>query len=485
MSDNFELKFSSEKAGFDKIELGIYKKEIMKEGNYAHPQYPEKRFNVTVDRIKGWIDNFKSKVMDIVQVPMTDEAGHSAVEKPENNRGEVLDVWQENDHTGLSSLWAKIKVDDATSKLIDGGKLKGVSASIRNFIDNKTGKTIGEILHHILLTNDPYITGTKPFMPIINNEGEICESAVNLSRIRNKSELSAVSYKDYDIIEGNDWDGGEAESQIKTFASSDDSGDKETIDFDKYKEGFAWYNAEDKENFGSYKLPHHIVVDGKLRTHRGGVIASGNALAGARGGVDLPAEDRSAVENHINKHREQLDLEPLDFEKENPDDKDKPENKDIEKEENDMEKLEKLKKEKAELEKKVGSLKSKTDKMSELEKQNKVLAEKQAEYEKAKDKQEVEAWLKEGRITEAMKDTALSILNDTRDSKIELENDKGEKEEVALREQFIAFMAEVPESIDYSVQGNKANGKPDSEDANLESDGKKAGDKVRGKKEDK
>jgi len=120
-------------------------------------------------------------------------------------------------------------------------------------------------------------------------------------------EKSVVPYKAYPVVEGK-WDKNAAIKRLRAWASSDGSGDKDTIDWKKYRQGFAWYDKNDPENFTSYKLPHHDVEDGKLVTVRNGVFSAAGALEGARGGVDIPEEDMPGVRSHIAKHYHQMDL---------------------------------------------------------------------------------------------------------------------------------------------------------------------------------
>lgn len=115
------------------------------------------------------------------------------------------------------------------------------------------------------------------------------------------------------VDEDSSWDASKAVQQLRKWASSDGSGDKDTIDWNKYAKGFGWYDANDKENFGSYKLPHHYVQNGQLVTSKRGVIAAMAALLGARGGVDIPDSERKRVYNHLAKHYEQFDMEPPEF----------------------------------------------------------------------------------------------------------------------------------------------------------------------------
>ena len=112
-----------------------------------------------------------------------------------------------------------------------------------------------------------------------------------------------------------EWDADAAEQRIRRWASTDGSGDKDKIDWSKYREAFAWYDDKDPENFGSYKLPHHDIVDGRFCVVWRGVAAAMAAMRGARGGVDIPADDRDAVLRHLAAHYRQFDKEvPESFE---------------------------------------------------------------------------------------------------------------------------------------------------------------------------
>jgi len=69
---------------------------------------------------------------------------------------------------------------------------------------------------------------------------------------------------------------------------------------------------EDELTKGSFKLPHHRARGGHAVVWRG-VIAAMAALLGARGGVDIPDNDRRAVYNHLAKHYREFDEEPPEF----------------------------------------------------------------------------------------------------------------------------------------------------------------------------
>jgi len=127
-------------------------------------------------------------------------------------------------------------------------------------------------------------------------------------------EERAVRYQRYPLApEELDWDADAAEQRIRRWASSDGSGDRDKIDWGKYRMAFAWYDENAPDNLGSYKLPHHDVIDGRLHTVWRGVAAAMAALMGARGGVDIPGEDRRQVYNHLRAHYEDFGREPPSF----------------------------------------------------------------------------------------------------------------------------------------------------------------------------
>lgn len=110
-----------------------------------------------------------------------------------------------------------------------------------------------------------------------------------------------------------EWDGTAAKDRLAKWGSSDGSGDKDKIDWAKYRKGFAWYDSDNAESFGAYKFPHHDVKDDKLTLVWGGVKAAMGALLGARGGSSIPTGDRKSVYNHLAKHYKEFDKEPPEY----------------------------------------------------------------------------------------------------------------------------------------------------------------------------
>lgn len=73
---------------------------------------------------------------------------------------------------------------------------------------------------------------------------------------------------------------------------------------------FAWAEKMPPDTFTQLKLPHHF-PGGTLSWN--GLRAAMAALLGARGGVDIPNEDKKKVYNHLAKHYKEFDKEPPAF----------------------------------------------------------------------------------------------------------------------------------------------------------------------------
>jgi hypothetical protein len=92
------------------------------------------------------------------------------------------------------------------------------------------------------------------------------------------------------------WDGDAADKRVRKWADATDEPDAQ------YRDAHVWYDADNKDEFGAYKLLIADVVDGRLMAVPRGVMAAGNVMQGARGGVDLPKSDVSRVKSHLAKY---------------------------------------------------------------------------------------------------------------------------------------------------------------------------------------
>jgi hypothetical protein len=92
------------------------------------------------------------------------------------------------------------------------------------------------------------------------------------------------------------WDGGPAEKRVRAWANAEDEPNE------KYRDAHIWYDADNKDNYTAYKLLFCDVIGGRLRAVPRGVMAAGNIMQGARGGIDLPKGDIDRVRSHLAKY---------------------------------------------------------------------------------------------------------------------------------------------------------------------------------------
>lgn len=88
--------------------------------------------------------------------------------------------------------------------------------------------------------------------------------------------------------------------------------------WDAVANAHAWYDPAADEHDpprekGAYKLPHHELIDGRLKVTWRGVVSAMTVVNGARGGVDIPEGDRRKVYDHLARHYEEFDEEPPDY----------------------------------------------------------------------------------------------------------------------------------------------------------------------------
>lgn len=86
-------------------------------------------------------------------------------------------------------------------------------------------------------------------------------------------------------------------------------GDDEDPDWDMYMKAHLYFNPENLEVKASYKLPIAMMIDGELHAVLHGIQAAMAALNGARGGVDIPAEDKKAIYEHISAYYDKFGKE--------------------------------------------------------------------------------------------------------------------------------------------------------------------------------
>ena len=123
--------------------------------------------------------------------------------------------------------------------------------------------------------------------------------------------MAVTSFQDLPLADRDlAWDGDAAEKRVREWAGAEDEPNE------KYRDAHVWYDADKKGNFTAYKLLIADVVDGRLRAVPRGVMAAanvmaaGNVIQGARGGVDIPDRDLDRVKSHLAKYYRKMDRTP-------------------------------------------------------------------------------------------------------------------------------------------------------------------------------
>ena len=111
---------------------------------------------------------------------------------------------------------------------------------------------------------------------------------------------SVVPFQDLPLAERDrSWDADAAVARVRAWAGGPE---KENVNWSRYRRAFLWYDSSAPENFTSYKLPIADVIDGELRAVPRAIFAAAAALQGARGGVDVPAEDKARLRQHLSRY---------------------------------------------------------------------------------------------------------------------------------------------------------------------------------------
>jgi hypothetical protein len=114
--------------------------------------------------------------------------------------------------------------------------------------------------------------------------------------------MAVSAFQDYPLADQNrEWDGAAAEKRVRAWADARDEPNA------KYRNAHVWYDSDKRDNFTAYKLLIADVVHGQVRAVPHGIMAAGNIMQGARGGIDLPAQDIDRVKSHLAKYYKKMD----------------------------------------------------------------------------------------------------------------------------------------------------------------------------------
>jgi hypothetical protein len=96
------------------------------------------------------------------------------------------------------------------------------------------------------------------------------------------------------------WDGAAAEKRIRAWAGAEDG------PTGKYRDAHVWYDAGRKQNFTACKLLFTDIVDGRQVAVPHAIIAAGNIMQGAHGGIDIAQSDITRAKNHLAKYYKKM-----------------------------------------------------------------------------------------------------------------------------------------------------------------------------------
>jgi hypothetical protein len=115
-------------------------------------------------------------------------------------------------------------------------------------------------------------------------------------------DMAVTSFQDLPLADRDrEWDADAADKRVRRWAGANDGPNT------KYRDAHVWYDADQKDEFGSYKLLVADVVNERLTAVPRGVMAAGAVMQGARGGVDLPENDVDRVKSHLAKYYDKMD----------------------------------------------------------------------------------------------------------------------------------------------------------------------------------
>lgn len=306
------------KLGGDTVErvtkLENYAKEfwhnVLPVGEFYDPRYG--KVKITKELITKMAENFH-KGYPHYKPPVN--ISHNDIH---GKYGDVVDVEARED-----GLWIKIALTEEGAKLLEARKFEYLSAEYtENYKDKETGKEVGAVLLGVALTNRPAHPEMKPirlterirrafedfveafteFFKTTDEKPEVELMIPNVSNIKNMPKDDNPSWN---------WDWArDANAIIDKFGWRGLAKACAYVDTKNFE-----LDPDDKlpHNKQAYKLPVCKLINGRLTLVWGGVKAAMGALLGARGGVDIPREDKKRVYNYLVACYKAFDKEPPEF----------------------------------------------------------------------------------------------------------------------------------------------------------------------------
>lgn len=233
-----------------------------------------------VVEVDGWdFGNFMKNpvILDTHRYESIEDIVGKAVGEPRREgSGWVVDIEFANTERGK-----------VAKTLVEQGMLNAVSVGFRSTQRRKEGRT----MHHV----------QKELLEV-----SLVAIPANPTALRVKA---ATEFADLPLApEDRPWDGPNAEQRVQAWAGAEGR-DFSNMDWARYAKAFLWVDPENREQVGGYKLGFADIIDGELVAVPRGLMTCAAVLAGARGGVDIPAADREGVVRLLSRYYDKMDRE--------------------------------------------------------------------------------------------------------------------------------------------------------------------------------
>lgn len=147
----------------DKWIKAEYVKDLgLKPGEYLHPNNEGEKLNIVEQDLKNYVKNTMKIIESGGTIPLTISHPKTEREKIENNEGDILSVWYDEEE---QTPYMAFNPSDIVKGWIKEGKLKAVSPGIYHDVITSIGK-LPSLIDHVALTNSPFNIQQNGFLPI-------------------------------------------------------------------------------------------------------------------------------------------------------------------------------------------------------------------------------------------------------------------------------------------------------------------------------
>ena len=207
------LQFANEDTQKASFNGTIYRKQLVKFGEWVNPDYPWFSDDPTMTLDEAWAETIvKNFNEDALGSPVTVPLNHTDDVRVNTGIVESLEI------VAGDGLYANLKIiDEDTQGKLDNGLIFDVSISfVWDLVRQDNGKHYGATLLHVALVNTPYLIGmnafekvgaalsrlSKSFKPVglsLNTDGAIMLSRTKVKELSNVEESTIKNEKEFDV----------------------------------------------------------------------------------------------------------------------------------------------------------------------------------------------------------------------------------------------------------------------------------------------